>query len=240
MKRLLVLRPGERLAVAVAVGVFVLILADVAVGGLVADLDADAIASVALSDGGPAWTRIATDLGSLGVSGAVVMIATLLCAHGLWRVWPLALTAFNLAATAVVVSVVKAAVGRGGPSTTASNSGYSGYFPSGHTATGFVCFGTAAFLMLALVRPDLSASGFVGSRAGEQRPGLPEHGHDILARAGVGVGLTVGLVVGIGTLLTGNHWPSDVVGGLLVGTTVLVTGFAGVRTHLEKVVGVRR
>jgi len=238
VKRVLNLRPVERLVVAVAVGLFVLLLADVAAGGLVADLDADVIDSVAVSDGG--WARVATDLGGLGVSGAVVMIATLLCAHGLWRLWPLALTAFNLAVTGIVVSVVKAVVGRSGPSTAVSDPGYAGYFPSGHTASGFVCFGTAAFLLLALLRPDLSASGFVGSRDGAMRRALPEQGHDILARFGITVGLTVGLVVGLGTIRTGSHWPSDVIGGLLVGTTVLVTGFAAVRTHLEMAVGVRR
>lgn len=240
MKRLLVLRPGERLAIAAAAGLFLLLLTDVAVGGLVSDLDETVVDSVAASDGGPGWARTATDLGGLGVSGAAVMIATLLCAHGLWRLWPLALTAFNLAATGVVVSVVKATVGRAGPSTALGDPGYAGYFPSGHTATGVVCFGTAAFLVLALLRPELSASGFAGSRAGGQRSGLPERGPDILARAGIGVGLAVGLVVGLGTLLTGNHWPSDIIGGLLVGVSVLVTGFGGVRTQLENAVGVRR
>lgn len=240
MKQLLALRPGERLALAATAALFLLLLADVAAGGLVSALDETVIDTLAVSGAGPGWARVAADLGGLGVSGAAVMIATLLCAHGLWRLWPLALTAFNLAATGVMVSVVKAAVGRPGPSTGPSDPGDASYFPSGHTATGFVCFGTAAFLVLALVRPDLTASGFAGSRTGGRGSGLPARGPDTLARTGIGVGLAAGMLVGLGTLLTGNHWLSDIIGGLLVGAAVLVTGFAAVRTHLEKAVGVRR
>jgi membrane-associated phospholipid phosphatase len=56
----------------------------------------------------------------------------------------------------------------------------------------------------------------------------------------VGVGLTVGVVVGLGTVMKGNHWPTDVVGGLLVGFVALVTGVAVVRTQVSRRAGVRR
>ncbi len=215
--------------------VLLLLVADVSSGGSVTHLDLSVVNTIAVSEGGPQWAQTCTDLGSLGVSGAVVMIATLVCAHQLCRLWPLALTAFNVAATGLVVSVLKAAVGRPAPPAAVSDPGYSGYFPSGHTATALVCFGTAAFLALALLRPDLSAPDT--PRSG---PAGPQAGWDSLIRVAVGAGLVVGVVVGLGTVLTGNHWPSDIVGGLLVGTVVLVTGFAATRTHVARAVGVRR
>ncbi len=45
-------------------------------------------------------------------------------------------------------------------------------------------------------------------------------------RIAVGLGVVVGLTVGLGTVVTGSHWPSDIAGGLLLGVAGLVIGLA--------------
>ncbi len=112
-------------------------------------------------------------MGAAGVSGAVVAITTLVCAHRLWRLWPIALTALNLAVAGIGVWVVKTVTGRQGPPTSTTDSEYAGYFPSGHTATAVVCFGTAAFLLTVLLRPELGDHRTAGGQAGTRSCGSP-------------------------------------------------------------------
>jgi len=230
VRRLLELRAGEKATLAGASLLLILLSADIVSGGLASRLDESTVDAVAATNGGPGWARASADLGGLGISGAVVAIATLFCAHQAWRLWPIVLTSVNLAAVGSLVTAVKAAVGRTAPPTAVTNTDYAGYFPSGHTATAVVCFGTAAFLVTAMVGQDLGAPDSVGSRAGWERA----------EKIAIGVGLAVGVVVGLGTVMTGSHWPTDIVGGLLVGLLVLVTGVAVVRTQLRRRTGARR
>jgi len=230
VRRLVDFRAGEAAMLGAASFLLLMLLVDVVSGGLATRIDESVIDAVAASNGGPAWVRASADLGGLGISGAVVAIGTLVCAQQAWRLWPIVLTSVNLALVGAVVMGLKTAVQRTAPPTAVSNGDYAGYFPSGHTATAVVCFGTAAFLAAALLGEGLDAPATVGSRSGWDRA----------ERVAVGVGLTVGVVVGLGTVMKGNHWPTDVVGGLLVGFVALVTGVAVVRTQVSRRAGVRR
>ncbi|MDQ3484678.1 MAG: hypothetical protein M3445_04620, partial [Actinomycetota bacterium] len=135
MRRLLELRAGEKATLSGASLLLILLSTDVASGGLAARLDESVIGAVAASNGGPGWARASADLGGLGISGAVVAIATLVCAHQAWRLWPLVLTSVNLALAGALVTALKTTIGRTAPPMAVTNADYAGYFPSGHTAT---------------------------------------------------------------------------------------------------------
>lgn len=151
------------------------------------------------------WLTALSDLGSPEVSGVVLAVAALHHAFFSGRWWPILLAMSNGAVTAAVVLAIKAVTARRGPDGLPLD-GYPGYFPSGHTATAAVCFGTAAYVIRA--------------------------GHTSVSRVedtAVVVGLLVGVAVGTATILTGNHWLSDVVSGLAVAVVLLVLSFAALR-----------
>lgn len=205
------LRTWEPAAVWVSLVVLAWLCWQVVTGGGVVGLD-DSISGRVGTVGWPLATAVA-DLGSPEVSGAVLAVVAVHHAFLSGRWWPLALAAGNGAATGVLVLAVKAATARRGPSGLPLD-GYPGYFPSGHTAAAAVCFGTATYVALTTLR---------GRRPGESRAGVA---------AGVAAGLAAGLLVGAATVLTGNHWASDVVGALAMAVVVLVLSFALVRRHL--------
>jgi membrane-associated phospholipid phosphatase len=213
MTRRLPLRPQEMRMVVVAVGVLAFATADVLTGGPLARLDGHIRAAVNPGPHSvPAWLELVGALGDIGPAVALVAVAGLTCAQALWRLWPLALAFGNLATAEVAVLVVKAAVSRSGPASVADQTGYPGYFPSGHTTTAAVASGTVVFLAIA------------GWTRGAR---LPDAGW-----AGLGCGLALGSLTAIGAVLGNFHWASDGLGGLALATIVLVAGFALVRPYV--------
>ncbi len=181
---------------------YVFLVVDVVAGGLVTKLDETVAESVGQDANDSRWAALA-NVGSFGVSGTLVVIAALVCAQRLWRAWPVILTAAAVAAMSLVVLVTKVLIGRPGPPGVEPDEDYPGYFPSGHTATSVVCLGLTAYLVTTLVRPGFGGSG--GRARG----------------VAMMVGLTGGVLAGTGSVLSGFHWLSDVLGGLLVGVAVL-------------------
>ena len=94
-----------------------------------------------------------------------------------------------MAVVPALVVPLKIWTDRTGPLTDAT-----GYFPSGHTATAMVAYGTAALLL--------------APYAGARRT-LP-------------VAAVLTAATGAGLLLRGYHWPSDVLGSLLLCGAVLI------------------
>jgi len=211
---------AEAVVVVVCLVLYLLVLADIAFGGLVTHADRGVVDRVAETAGEPTWAVALADIGGLGVCGTVVVIVTLVTAQRLWRWWPLVLTALNLTAVGVLVAVTKAVVGRDGPPMALTEAGYPGYFPSGHTAAAVVCLGTTAFLLAAPHRRRTP-------RRADLADGRDDHqGLGRAERLGLAIGVGSGLVIGFGAVVSGTHWPSDVLASLLLGTAVLVTGFA--------------
>ncbi len=200
------------------VGALVLIIAitlDVAAGGLLPTFD------IVVRDGlrglGPdSLIHSVADVGSLGVSGAVAIIAGLMCAHGLWRLWPAILVTCHLAALVLVVGGLKLAVGRGSPSGQQPTWGEGGAYPSGHTATAAVCVGTAAFLLAVMMRPG----------PGSATPTERRRRWRTATVVGTLVGVVAGVAVGVAVIVTGYHWFSDVAASLLLSVVILRVGFA--------------
>ncbi len=178
------------------------LVVDVVAGGLVTKLDETVAESVGPDANESRWAALA-NIGSFGVSGTLVVIAALVCAQRLWRVWPVLLAAGAVATMSLVVLVTKVLVGRPGPPGVEPAEDYPGYFPSGHTATSVVCLGLTAFLVMTLFRPGL---GDAGGRA---------------RGVAIVVGVGGGVLAGASSVLSGYHWLSDVLGGLLVGVAVL-------------------
>jgi undecaprenyl-diphosphatase len=142
--------------------------------------------------------RPTTSLGSGRVAtGLVVVVVVFLLATR-----RSALAGFLVAATAgtaLVVQVAKDLVGRHRPPTVGRLVGAGGAaFPSGHTAQAISCFGALAF---------------VAWRLGTPRRVLV---------VGLTVAAAIVLAVGWSRVYLGVHWPSDVLGGWLLGATVLL------------------
>lgn len=111
------------------------------------------------------------------------------------RTWlPLRLVALPVAVSAATVLVLKAAVGRTGPPGEALPRTL-GYFPSGHTATTFVCTGALAAL-LAVRRPQWAR----------------------VLRIGVGAWT---VLMGAALVYYRYHWVTDAVASLLLGWVIL-------------------
>lgn len=216
------LRPSEAVLVVASLLTLVLVGADVMGDGLLTSLDGT-VADFVVSQGPAAgWMQAMADVGGFGVSGAVVVIATLMSAQRSWRWWPLGLTVGVVATTSGLVVVTKTLVGREGPPGVDAPQGYAGYFPSGHTATSVVCLGTAALLLMVLRRPGLGEGQTTGSRS---------RWNWALAVCRV-VGLVAGVLVGAAAVLTGYHWMTDVVAGIALGMAVLVAGTAAAREYV--------
>jgi undecaprenyl-diphosphatase len=151
-------------------------------------LDADASVSRALlhPDRG---SELLADLGNMEVALPVLLAVLVYAglrrrAAGAARWWlPPALAALWMAAVPLLVVPVKELTDRPG---TPVHPG-SGFFPSGHTATAAVAYGTAAVLLLPLLRTVHARRALV------------------VACAAVNAG------VGFGLVRRGYHWPLDVV-----------------------------
>ena len=108
---------------------------------------------------------------------------------------PFALAALAIGALTTTVLGIKVLVGRAGP---ALRHGHivTGYFPSGHTTSAFVCFGLMALLLT--------------RRAPDWRYGPAFR-----------VGLAVAAVVGAAMVYSNFHWLSDVLAGWALGGTLV-------------------
>jgi undecaprenyl-diphosphatase len=182
----------------VLLGLFVLLLIAVASSwSVVLDLDRSLGHAIV---GRPSWLVSPAD--SLGLStrdistGAVVVIAVALLwrPHRLWAQWLMwsALVGFALQ------NIVKVLVGRERPSWSESAfQPLTAAFPSGHAMSGITTWAVLGVILL--VAP-------VGGR-------LPRV---------VGVlALAVGLLMGPSRLVLGVHWPTDLLGGWLLGGAVV-------------------
>ncbi|WP_329455366.1 phosphatase PAP2 family protein [Streptomyces sp. NBC_01497] len=169
---------------------FALITWQVLAGGAL--LRADERLDRAVVGHGPrALTETLTDLGSMPVALPVLAVAL---AWALWRGARARVLAgaLTMAVVPALVVPLKIWTDRPGPLTDAT-----GYYPSGHTATAMVAYGTAALVLLPYV---------------DRRVTVP-------AAALLTVATASGLV------LRGYHWPLDVVAsGALCGLLLLALG----------------
>ncbi|MGI8888637.1 MAG: phosphatase PAP2 family protein [Nocardioidaceae bacterium] len=196
---------------------FTLLALDVVTSGLVVQLDErlrEQLAghSVAMES----WTQLASKLGDIGVAVAVLAIASAASAQVLWRIWPVAVTAITFVFTQSVVYVTKSLVGRPGPGIWADREGYPGYYPAGHTTTAAITAGLVVFLAVTSWRRDT------------QTP--------VVARLSLWAGLLIGAAAGLNAVLDDSHWVSDIVGGLLLATCILLVAFAACRTRLPQAI----
>lgn len=152
---------------------------------------ADERLGLLLAGEGPgALTQLLADLGSMAVALPVLALALGEALRRGQRVRPLGAVVAMAAVPALVVPL-KLWIDRPGPLTDAT-----GYYPSGHTATAMVAYGSAALLLA----PYL----------GRSRT-LP-------------VAALLTLATGVGLVLHGYHWPLDVLGSLaLCGMLLLLT-----------------
>lgn len=194
-------RAWEPATLFVSVAVLFLLTWQVSTEGAVTRLDDRVYGSVGVV-GSPLVTVLSA-LGSPELAGAVLGVVALHHAFFAGQWWPVALAAGNAVAAAGVVLAMKVATARPGPGVSDLD-GYPGYFPSGHTVTAAVCFGTAGYILAGHRWRDASAVGVVG-------------------------GLGSGAAVGTATVLSGTHWVSDAAAGLAVAVVVLVVGFATAR-----------
>ncbi|MEV5336162.1 phosphatase PAP2 family protein [Streptomyces werraensis] len=164
-------------------------------------LDLDARLSDALVHPDRA-SELLSDLGNVQVAVPVLAVALAvtawrLCATGMDRWWlPPAAGAAAMALVPALVAPLKAWTDRPG---TPAVPPATGYFPSGHTATAMVAYGTATLLLLPLL-------------------GSPAVRRGLLALCALLVlGASYGLV------RRGYHWPLDVAGSWCLGA-MLLTG----------------
>lgn len=200
---------GRVVAVAaISAAVAVALTALVVAGTVVPSLDrhvldaANAHRSSALND----VAGVVIDMFSPPVDVAVLLGAALVVSRrtGSWR--PLVLALVAVVALVGVVLAMKFGVGRAAPP---PHHPFDGAFPSGHTATTLVCYGTVAML--------------VGSRRRDLRRRL----------TAVTAGVTA--LVGAALVYGGYHWLSDVVAAVPFGTLVLAAVYlASVRIILSE------
>ncbi|MEW2633166.1 phosphatase PAP2 family protein [Streptomyces sp. NPDC048389] len=152
---------------------------------------ADVALGRALFGAGPtAVAELFADLGNTAVALPVAAAAVGYVLVRDRRQWPAALAAVAMmAAVPALVVPLKLLVARPAP----LEPGSTGWYPSGHTATAMVAYGTAALLVTPYLR---------------RRWAMP-----------VAVVLTA--ATGIGLVLRGYHWPLDVVGSLCLFGAVL-------------------
>jgi undecaprenyl-diphosphatase len=200
------------IAAGVLLGLFVLLLIAVASSwSVVLDLDRSLGHAIV---GRPAWLVLPAD--SLGLAtrdlgmGAVVVIAVALLwrPHRLWAQWLMwsAIVGFALQ------NIVKELVGRERPGW--SESAFhplTASFPSGHAMSGITTWVVLSVILL--VAP-------VGGR-------LPRI-------VGV-IALAVGVLIGPSRLVLGVHWPTDILGGWLLGGAVVCGCAAAVLARAQRV-----
>lgn len=143
---------------------------------------------------------------------AVSVVAAVAAAVRTHRWRPVIASAATLGLLIACVEMLKSLLGRrspgpGGGSSTDFGVGGTA-FPSGHSAGTLVVFGLVAALAFG---------------PGGVHPSPVGH------RVATCVAGVISAAVGIATIVLGWHWPSDVVGGWLLGTAVLVLGNALLR-----------
>lgn len=217
------LLPRELIVVLLCVDTVALLTGEVATRGGVVRLDTAVYDTLGARSSTVA--DVVTELGSVQVAGTLLAFACLVAATTARRWWPLLLAAGNSLAASVIVLALKSAVGRTGPGLATNEDGYPGYLPSGHTAAAAVCLGTAVYLTWTAWRERPRP---VPHRAAAEVGERPRPTADVSGRCTL-IGLVVGAVVGSATVVTGNHWVSDVLAGLAVSAFVLVLGFATAR-----------
>ncbi|MYQ66099.1 phosphatase PAP2 family protein [Streptomyces sp. SID4950] len=146
------------------------------------------------------FSEILSDLGNVEV--AVPVLAAVLVLAGLRRRssgtdhWWLPSLAGAVATAVVPALVVPLKVWTDRPGTPAVPPA-TGYFPSGHTATAALAYGSAALVLLPLLRTPAAR------------------------RAVVGAGAALVLAVSYGLVRRGYHWPLDVVASWCLATVLL-------------------
>ncbi|MFF8544311.1 phosphatase PAP2 family protein [Streptomyces werraensis] len=187
------------LLLAVPLALFVLITWQVLADGPLLGLDARLSDALVHPDRA---SELLSDLGNVQVAVPVLAVALAvtawrLRATGMDRWWlPPAAGAAAMALVPVLVAPLKAWTDRPG---TPAVPPATGYFPSGHTATAMVAYGTATLLLLPLL-------------------GAPAVRRGLLTLCALLVlGASYGLV------RRGYHWPLDVVGSWCLGA-MLLTG----------------
>ncbi|MFJ9425818.1 phosphatase PAP2 family protein [Streptomyces sp. NPDC101249] len=146
------------------------------------------------------FSEILSDLGNVEV--AVPVLAVVLVLAGLRRRssgtdhWWLPSLAGAVATAVVPALVVPLKVWTDRPGTPAVPPA-TGYFPSGHTATAALAYGSAALVLLPLLRTPAAR------------------------RAVVGAGAALVLAVSYGLVRRGYHWPLDVVASWCLATVLL-------------------
>lgn len=136
-----------------------------------------------------------TQAGSPAVSVVVLLVVAALLGVRRRSYLPLLFAITATCSVAFAVLPIKGLVDRPGPALMHRRLA-TGYFPSGHTATAFVCYGAAAAI--------------VG--AGVARPGKPRP-------CVVGIGAAV--PVGAAMVYSNFHWLSDVLASLALGTVLV-------------------
>ncbi|WP_439674893.1 phosphatase PAP2 family protein [Embleya sp. MST-111070] len=100
---------------------------------------------------GTAWLdgpmHTLADLGGPLPAGLTLAAAALFAAWRLRRAYPITIAAGAVLVVTVAVIGGKALIGRTGPSEAPLPADQWGFFPSGHTATSTICYGTAALLL---------------------------------------------------------------------------------------------
>ncbi|MFD6419045.1 phosphatase PAP2 family protein [Streptomyces sp. NPDC060194] len=188
-----------RATAAVCAVLFTLITWQVAAHGPLWRLDVRA--GEAVAGRGPAGlAEFFADLGNPEVAGPVLAVAM---AYGLRRGLRAPVYTAGLALLAVPLLVVPLKLLLARPGTPVVPPG-TGYYPSGHTATAAVAYGSAALLLVACARAP-----------GRLVPAA------LLALAGALTGAT-----GTGLVLRGYHWPLDVLASLCL-SGVLLAAVAG-------------
>ena len=141
--------------------------------------------------------RGACDLANPDPATAVLGVATLAATYFTRRWWPLITAVSAGAFLLIVIPLLKVVVARPGPGQATLGNARLGFFPSGHTATAMLCYGTALLLVNRLV----------ASRA---------------ARRAIAV-VTVVLIATIASALIwcDFHWLSDVLGSAFLCGAVL-------------------
>lgn len=180
-----------------------------------ARLEAVAPRRIALGHASTSGFAVALHIGEIGDGKTVVAVSVVAAVAAAvrtrrWR--PVIASTATLGLLIACVETLKSLLGRrspgpGGGSSTDFGVGGTA-FPSGHSAGTLVVFGLVAALAF-------GPGGIHPSRLGH--------------RVATCVAVVISAAVGIATIVLGWHWPSDVVGGWLLGTAVLVLGNALLR-----------
>lgn len=161
----------------------------------------------------PTLTSIALIVSALGDVAAMMTMAVIGCAVLAWRGhwWPAGLVAIAAGGAAVLSPVTKQLVGRARPPVVdrlvpETNQA----FPSGHALGSFVVVGILAVVVLTRLRHPL-----------------------VRAVTIVGAAMFV-VAVGVSRLYLGVHWPTDILGGWLMGALWLGICLLGYRILTDR------